>query len=131
MNERMINLAARIATDVCDGKSRNGTFKHCAIIHRNSKILGIGISRPTVTHPLSQTRKFNICRHAELDAIIKVRHRDLTKCEITVVRVDNIHHKPVMSKPCDNCMELLAGFGIKVVHYSDEQGKCKTIKIGV
>lgn len=122
----MINLAARIATDVCEEN-----FKHCAIIHRKSIILAIGVNKKSLTHPLSQMQTFNIGRHAELDAIIKVRHRDLTKCEITVVRVDNIHHKPVMSKPCDNCMELLAGFGIKVVHYSDEQGKCKTIKIGV
>lgn len=73
--------------------------------------------------------------HAEIDAMNKLPHNSskrLIQVNMYVIRLGN-HGKLANSKPCQNCVTLLAngltqkGYKLRYVNYSDEQGEISTI----
>ena len=104
--------------------SRHSTasnFKLGAVIARGKKILGTGFNDPYKTHPRSNTPYQFI--HAELSAILSAK-TDLTGASIYVYR-RGYKGRPLLSKPCEHCMELLAREGIKTVFYTTDGGYAK------
>lgn len=110
---RMAKLMARQSTAT--------NFKMGAVIARGKKILGVGFNDPYKTHPQSNTRYQFI--HAELSAILNAR-TDLNGACIYIYRSGQ-HERPMLSKPCDCCMELLRRAGIKTIFYSTNGGYAK------
>jgi deoxycytidylate deaminase len=99
----MIHLALRYAE-----RSDNAKFRHVAIVKRGRRILAIGWNTGW--------------RHAEHDAIGKVRNREYLKgATITSYRV-NRKGELRNAKPCPRCDELIRAVGIERVIYSDENG---------
>jgi deoxycytidylate deaminase len=96
-------------------------FKIGAVIAKGKKILGVGFNDPFKTHPKSNTPYQFI--HAELAAIINAR-TDLDGASIYVYRAGQ-NERPLLSRPCDCCMELLKRAGIKTVFYSTNGGYSK------
>jgi hypothetical protein len=46
---------------------------------------------------------------------------DLSEYTMHVARID-IRNQPSMSRPCENCWEVLAGYNIRDVYYTNELG---------
>jgi len=61
--------------------------------------------------------------HAEVNALIKSKHFDLTDCEIFLFRQDK-HGMIANSRPCISCMPALIDAGIKHVYYTSTAGYC-------
>ena len=55
--------------------------------------------------------------HAEISTIKKVKHKDLSKCDMYVVRIGPYSNLKY-SHPCKICSEYIQKFGIKKVYYS-------------
>lgn len=110
---RLAKLASRQSTAT--------NFRLGAVIVKGNKVLGIGFNDPFKTHPLSNTPYQYI--HAELSAIINSR-TDLDGAFIYVYR-SGLKERPLMSKPCEHCMEHLYRAGIKKVFYSTNGGYAK------
>jgi deoxycytidylate deaminase len=92
-----------------------------AVIARGKKILGIGFNNPFKTHPDSNTPYQYI--HAELSAIINSR-TNLEGASLYIHRSGQ-NERPLMSRPCDHCMELLRKAGITKIFYSTNGGYSK------
>lgn len=56
--------------------------------------------------------------HAEISTIKKVKNRDLTKCDMYVVRIGPYSSNLKYSHPCKICSDYIQKFGIKKVYYS-------------
>jgi len=112
---RMAKLAARQSTAT--------NFKMGAVIARGRKILGIGFNDPYKTHPRSNTPYQFV--HAELSAIINSR-TNLEGASLYIHRSGQ-NERPLMSRPCSNCIELLLAAGINKIFYSTNGGYSKEI----
>jgi deoxycytidylate deaminase len=123
----MKNNIIIIAKNLLQDSTEN--YPMCAIIHKKNTILATGLNQSNKTHPLSQRTTYNAGIHAELAAILKVRYRDLTNCEITVVRVSKEDGSLRMAKPCRHCQILIKAFGIQKVNYSNEFGNITSIRM--
>lgn len=125
MRENIIRLARKIAM-----KSKHN-MPMAAVIHKNSKVYSFGFNDGLKTHPLYQEtgKVYNLGHHAELSALIGVRHSTVKNLEITVVRISRKTGLLTSSKPCNHCMMILKEFGIKKIHYSESDGTFKTIRI--
>ena len=61
---------------------------------------------------------------------MKVKYKDLTNCEITILRLAKYDGKSLkMAKPCKHCQALIQEYGIKKIHYSNEYGSFTTIRL--
>lgn len=90
-----------------------------AVIHKKKQILAIGVNSFDKTHTL-QGNGLRPFLHAEVAAILKRRHYDdVEECSITVYR--EVHGKPALAKPCNQCQRIMKAAGIKKVFYSIEQ----------
>ncbi|AVH84937.1 hypothetical protein RsoM2USA_8 [Ralstonia phage RsoM2USA] len=121
--------------DVAKSVSYTSDYKYVqmgAVIARNRNVLSVGTNQ-TKTHTLQKEfnvhRKFDTvdvdhCIHAEIDAINKVRYRDLSNCSIYIYREKQEKKKTVlgMARPCAACMEAIIRHGIKHVYYTTENG---------
>lgn len=90
--------------------------------------LAFGFNKLVKTHPI--TRKYDRHKtiHAEISAVLKVRHHALlSKCTLVVYREDR-HGNPAMAMPCSVCHQILKELGIKKVTYSTPEG-WKDIKL--
>ena len=112
---RIAKVAARHSTA--------SNFKIGAVIARGKKILGVGFNDPYKTHPQSNTTYQYI--HAELSAIINSR-ANLEGASIYVYRSGQ-GERPLLSRPCDCCVELLQKAGISQVFYSTNGGYSKEV----
>lgn len=110
---RMAKLMARQSTAT--------NFKMGAVIAKGKRVLGVGFNDPYKTHPKSNTPYQFI--HAELAAILNAR-TDLNGACIYVYRSGH-NERPMLSKPCEHCMELIHRAGIKTVFYSTNGGFAK------
>lgn len=106
---RIINLAAQAALR-SEWKWRVG-----AVVYKGSKILAVGTNSSLKTSPQSW-HEFK-SRHAEFNALIKVRREELKGSSIFVYRIgrDGQTH---MAKPCKFCEKMLAWAEIKRVEWS-------------
>lgn len=95
------------------------SFKHCAIIFKNNKIISIGVNRFRKTSPNSTTR-MNSC-HAEYMALGRMKPEDVKGCSMLVVRMKcsgNIG----LSKPCNECQEMLKKYNMRAIYYTTDDG---------
>src|SRR5690348_5155181 len=99
----MLNLALRYAE-----RSDNAKFRHVAIIKRGRRVLAIGWNTGW--------------RHAEEDAIGKVRNRDHLKGATLISYRVNRRGLLRMAKPCPKCEKLIQAAEIEKVIYSDNLG---------
>jgi deoxycytidylate deaminase len=81
-----------------------------------------GFSESYAYHP-------GFTRHAELNAIKKVRRKiDLTGAVCYNLRIDK-NGEIRMSKPCPSCEKLLLNYGFKKVYFSTENGFMDCMKL--
>ena len=88
-------------------------FKHGAVIYDKNTVIGAGFN-VYKTHPNGSGMFCST--HAEVMAITCAlkRKRDLSKFEILIVRI-NKRHQFLLSKPCEDCMNLIDRLGINPV----------------
>lgn len=102
-------------------------YKLGAVIYRKKKPIGLGYNHNVKTHPLMKRyhvrHSFRI--HAELNAILSVRHKhDLTDCTLVVYR-ETKKGDLALSKPCEECTKIIKSFGIKEIRYTTAEGWSK------
>lgn len=99
-------------------------FRHCAIVARGAKVLGVGFNRYGWSS--KQAGKYRtslmddgVCTvHAEVDALLKVASRDdIAGSTVYVVRI-NRQNELAMSKPCAMCEAILREHNVKRVFFS-------------
>lgn len=109
-----IDLCAKIAE-----KSTFGRFRMGAVIAKRKDVLGIGWNRDK-THPLAlkygSDRPFGRI-HAELDACLGVKPKDLEGASIYIVRL-KVDGSQGLARPCMGCLNLLRYCGFKEMCYS-------------
>jgi len=121
-----MNKIIKIAIE--EALSSESNFMVGAVVHNKSKIYSSGFNCAYKTHPEAQVfEKYNRGHHAEMSALIKVRHYDLKNLELTVIRISKKDGSLQMAKPCEQCMELISNFDIRKIHYSDGTGKIITL----
>lgn len=96
--------------------------KHACVLTYNNVIIASGIN-VNLKHDF--TKRYNDLKgiHAESLAIMRatLKHYSLLhRCELWVCR-NNRYSK--YSRPCPMCMKIIKTFRIKVIHYTDNEGK--------
>lgn len=103
------------------GADTVGNSRHCAAIVHNGSILSIGVNKKK-THPIQKLfadKPEKDFIHAEIDAIVKVKNKDILKeCSIHVLRLTK-GNRIGNSKPCLGCMNALNHYGIKKIYWTD------------
>lgn len=89
-----------------------------ALIVRKNRVVSFGWNKCR-THTKSNSRHSAI--HAELDAILRAKDVDLSKCDIYLYRQTKMG-KLGNSRPCQFCQALLKKVQIKNAHYTTETG---------
>lgn len=104
-------------------------------LYSGSSQVSVGFNIYNKTHPASGVfGGFNLGIHAEHAALIKRRHYSNNNLIMYVYRQHiasdpNKHGKNGCSKPCANCMKLLAFAGVRWVRYINEFGKAEEMRI--
>lgn len=102
--ERYLIMALGVAsTSTC-------RHKHGAVIVRHGKVLGTATNRTKNDPRYIDWRHSSI--HAEIAAMKKAGWPK--RATVYVARINNLG-EPRLSKPCDNCQEVLDAFKCKVV----------------
>jgi cytidine deaminase len=125
----------RIQQHLTDLAIRNpgvqGRFKIAAAVVYKKTVIATGINQYK-THPIMANtcyKEEQVFLHAEADAIRNslrlISPEQLTKCEMYIVRVKrpDIHSTDwvqALAKPCPGCRKLLANFGLKAVHWTED-----------
>lgn len=108
----------------CFELARKSTFRtrHGAVVVHDGKIIGSGYN-VNLTH--SMVKKYSEYKtlHAEMVAIMRVKNKRLLKDSAIFVARINPDGKPMMSKPCKTCMEIIRDtWKIPDIYYTNEQG---------
>lgn len=90
-----------------------------AALYRGSRLISIGFNCDK-THP----RQNSIFRwqHAECNCLLGTRKLDLRNAVLFVVRVTR-RGRIRISKPCDDCQEILRAAGVRHVYYINRAGE--------
>lgn len=130
MNRIMLNNRILKFFEVAKAVSRTSEYPRvkigCCIVKKN-KILAVGVNL-LKSHPIQKafnefrgldTNKIHNNIHAELDAVLKVRHKeDLEGADIYLYREDSRGIRRIC-KPCPACMSMLKLYKIKTIYYTD------------
>lgn len=105
-HEQFIERAAILATKSDLVNHRHG----CVIVCKRGRIISEGYNY--------MWRNMSI--HAEIDALSKLKKRDLSTCSMYVVRIgtDKMGNPLKYSRPCEKCTEAIYKYGIGKVFYS-------------
>jgi deoxycytidylate deaminase len=128
-DHKFFQLARSAANTSCHPKARIG-----AVVVDKGEVLSVGVNKYGKSHPLQ--KKYNEHRrfftyeiptshniHAEMDALLKSRNRNVKGASIYVSRAPyDKHQETGMCRPCGACMEALRDFGIKKIFYTSNQG---------
>ena len=91
----------------------NLTNKHGCIIVKNNKIISQGHN--TYCDTLDQVKSI----HAEIMALNKIRYmKDLSTCDMYIVRVSSVTDEFMFSKPCKHCYPILNRTNLHKIYYS-------------
>lgn len=101
-------------------RSQHSKWKVGAAIFKKGRMVASGFNHQHKSHPIMNEVDGDKMIHAELDAIIKVRHLDLSQCVMVVFRTKK-DGSLGMSRPCPACQQILKSFGIKKVMYTTAQ----------
>lgn len=106
-----------------------------AIIVYKNEIISVG-TNSRKTHPIqkiyNENRNFddqesaNHFVHAEMSALIKVKHHELKNMVIYIYR-ENKNGDLAMCRPCPACMKYIKENNIKKIYYTTEYGYCREI----
>ena len=121
------NTFEKYVTEFCEDlaiKPSNHEYhrcKHACVLTYNNVIISSGVN---VNLKHNFTKKYNDLKalHAEPLAIMRAMKRHskiIHKCDLWVCR-NNEHSKS--SKPCSMCMKIIKTFGIKTIHYTNNDG---------
>lgn len=115
VTERCMDLAKKPTTHAYD------RCRHACLLTYKDAILAEGINSNCKSDFMLKYDP-NKAIHAEAIAIfraLKHHSRVIHKCELWVCR-NNLHSK--QSKPCPVCQKIIKQFGIKTIHYTNEDG---------
>ncbi len=89
-------------------------FKHGAIIYDKNTIIAKGFNIPRKSHPQGSGIFSSV--HAEVMAILNAvkTRKDLSKLEILIIRI-NKRNQFLLSKPCEDCMNLIKRLGLNPI----------------
>ena len=128
MNARIVRHLTALAIQ---NPGVQGRFKIAAAVVYKKTIIATGINQYK-THPIMANgcyKEEQIFLHAEADAIRNslrlITPEQLAKCEMYILRVKRpdvystrwVH---ALAKPCPGCRKLLAHFGIRKVHWTED-----------
>jgi deoxycytidylate deaminase len=109
---------------------KNLTALHGSLITKGGSVISWGLNEPGKCG-FSESYAYHpgFTRHAELNAIKKVRRKiDLTGAVCYNLRIDK-NGEIRMSKPCPSCEKLLLNYGFKKVYFSTENGFMDCMKL--
>lgn len=127
--DRTKNLLLNIAEDI-SYPVRN--YRLASAVLFKNQIVSVGVNSQK-TDPF-QTKymknPFSIYIHAEVSAVKNALKRidldDFKKSSLIVVRIkrneNNTAFIPAMAKPCMGCMSCISEFGVKHIHFTNEEG---------
>lgn len=110
---------------VKDNKYKYSRCRHSCVLTYNNVIISSGVNYKLFndfTKPYDDMKAL----HAESVAIMRaMKHHSkiIHKCDLWVCR-NNVEGKN--SKPCKMCEKIIRSFGIKRVHYTDENAQWNT-----
>lgn len=122
--ERFMEIARSVSELSTYDKYRLG-----AVITIKGAVVAKGYNQAK-THPTQKrynaqrfdvTDKSNHFLHAEMAALNKVKHLDLSQAEIHIYHIGN-NGEQKMARPCAACMKAIKDRGIKRIHYSTPEG---------
>ncbi len=98
---------------------------HFSFIVRKNRILSIGFNNKNKSNPLTLKlgyRWYNT--HSELSAVVRFKGfpDELRGCSLINVRL-NKDGKVMYSRPCIDCLKLIANFGFKQVFFTGKNGE--------
>ncbi len=119
LERKLIDFAFAEIHRCSSGKSR-----HISFLLKRSKIISWGWNEENKSHPLAQRfGYFNGAIHSELMAVVKFNKfaNDISDCTLVNIRIDR-HNQIRNSRPCLRCQNLLIGFNITDVVYTNGNG---------
>lgn len=102
-----------------------GGKKHFSFIARKNRIMSIGINNEKKTDTIAKAHNFPyFYRHSELAAIKRFPDAPffLKNCILINVRI-NKFGVPMMSKPCQYCLQAIKLFDFRKVFYTNKIGE--------
>lgn len=99
-------------------------YKIGAVIVRQGIIISAACNTGTKSHTYIKKngKDFNKTLHAEINAIFKVKNKDILKGATIVTYREKKDGTLGMSRPCPMCYELIKKFGIKKIQYTIDDG---------
>jgi tRNA(Arg) A34 adenosine deaminase TadA len=89
------------------------TNKHGCVIVKNGKIISQGHN--TYCDTLDEVKSI----HAEIMALNKIKYiKDLSSCDMYIVRVSKVTDDLMFSKPCNYCYPILNKTNLHKIYYS-------------
>lgn len=122
----MMHLALKEA-----GNSKFPNFKLGAVLVKSGSVISKGHNQ--IRHcQFPSTGHWPHSLHAEVDAIRKAitsyEPNQLSKHELYVAKLAK-SGRGTVSKPCNDCMDVIRYFGIKTIHYFDKNDNYRTMKL--
>lgn len=103
-------------------KADHDSFQIGAMIMQKNMPLSVGFNMQKKTHPKMKQYHEHKTVHAELAAILKVRHKHNLKGATMVVFRQTKDGKLANSRPCDCCQQILKEYGFKKIIYTINDG---------
>jgi deoxycytidylate deaminase len=125
--QRFFSIAKRNADQSTYTRKGRGKIAIGSAIVKGNYVVSEGMNRKK-THVVQQ--RYNDLSayfapipniHAEVDALIKSKHHDLTGTEVFVYR-ELVNGTLGNCRPCRACMRALKDAGVKHIYYTTEQG---------
>lgn len=103
-------------------KADHDTFQIGAMVMQKNTPLSFGFNMQKKTHPKMRQYHAHKTVHAELAAILKVRHKHDLKGATMVVFRQTKDGIPANSRPCECCQKILREYGFKKIIYTTDGG---------
>jgi len=112
-----VNLIAKLIR--LAGHKNHNQHRLSATILYKGRPLAFGVNHQTKTNPKIKRYCCLKTQHAEMDAIWKVRNKELLKGSTIVIYRQDRHGNYAKSRPCSACMAMIKEYRIKTILYSD------------
>lgn len=98
-----------------------------AALYSGSRLLSLGYNSYNKTHASLKHRHWSI--HAEHHALLKRRYYNDPRGLILYVYRELANGTPACSRPCSECLVLMAEAGVRVVRFTEKDGTLGEIKL--
>lgn len=105
-------------------------FSHAAVVFRGNEILAVGRNQLSPCSIAGDFRRHwfvDHTRHAEIDAVARIRKHHFEGCDIVVVRVTD-GGQMVQSRPCSMCYPFLKHHNFRRIYYSIPSNRIMVMK---